>query len=657
MRRFPVSVLCLLVLLLGLLSAPAQGAQHTEAGQRPLVLIGAPGLTWDDISPLSTPALWARLDEAAIGVMTVRSVRARACAADGWLTLGAGRRAADSPSETGCRPLELAVDGRLARWPGYLEAAATDGFDAQLGLLAGVATAAGTCLTADGAGAQRAAADARGLLASSAAQCPVHLVDAGVLPTAIPDRAAALSRLDAQFARWSAAADVIVAGIGDGDSARRPRAVVVLDAALGPGQLTSNSTRQRGLIQLPDLSATLAVRLGGQPTGTTGAPVRAEVDTAPLDERVADLLGLDQRASTMLGLAPLLSGLLAGAFLLWALLGVVLGVRGENRGARRVLGLVVAAFPAATLAANLLPWWRSTHPAALATVVMIALAGALAAAARWAARAHPEQPLAAGVVLWGATFVVLAGDVLAGSRLQLSSPFGYNPIVGGRFYGFGNATFAAYGVATLGLVAAVMGLDKVARRTRSVLAGLLLVLALAIEAAPSLGADFGGPPALALGGILLLAWASGVRVHPRHVVAVAASVTALAALIMWLDWRQAPEDRTHLGNFLQSVLDGEVGDILGRKVAQNLANLISPPLLILTGSGVLAGVVGLRRCPHPLVAQLAGGAAVMAAVAFVLNDSGLVIPAFAAATLVPAFAAHDDQSGPRRDDQDRQSGP
>ena len=148
MRRLPVSVLCLLVLFLGLLSAPAQGAQHTEAGQRPLVLIGAPGLTWDDISPLSTPALWARLDEAAIGVMTVRSVRARACAVDGWLTLGAGRRAADSPSETGCRPLELAVDGRLARWPGYLEAAATDGFDAQLGLLAGVATDAGTCLTA-----------------------------------------------------------------------------------------------------------------------------------------------------------------------------------------------------------------------------------------------------------------------------------------------------------------------------------------------------------------------------------------------------------------------------------------------------------------------------------------------------------------------------
>ena len=139
MRRLPVSVLCLLVLFLGLLSAPAQGAQHTEAGQRLLVLIGAPGLTWDDISPLSTPALWARLDEAAIGVMTVRSVRARACAADGWLTLGAGRRAADSPSETGCRP-RTRRRRSAARWPGYLEAAATDGFDAQLGLLAGVAT-------------------------------------------------------------------------------------------------------------------------------------------------------------------------------------------------------------------------------------------------------------------------------------------------------------------------------------------------------------------------------------------------------------------------------------------------------------------------------------------------------------------------------------
>ena len=58
-------------------------------------------------------------------------------------------------------------------------------------------------------------------------------------------------------------------------------------------------------------------------------------------------------------------------------------------------------------------------------------------------------------VVSAATMLVLAADVMTGSRLQLSSLMGLQPVVGGRFYGMGNVTFALFATATLMLCIAV----------------------------------------------------------------------------------------------------------------------------------------------------------------------------------------------------------
>ena len=58
-------------------------------------------------------------------------------------------------------------------------------------------------------------------------------------------------------------------------------------------------------------------------------------------------------------------------------------------------------------------------------------------------------------VVSAATMVVLAADVMTGSRLQLSSLMGLQPVVGGRFYGMGNVTFALFATATILLCIAV----------------------------------------------------------------------------------------------------------------------------------------------------------------------------------------------------------
>ena len=54
---------------------------------------------------------------------------------------------------------------------------------------------------------------------------------------------------------------------------------------------------------------------------------------------------------------------------------------------------------------------------------------------------------------------------------------------------------------------------------------------------------------------------------------------ALAAVVALLDWLRPAASRTHLGEFVESVFTGEAGAVVGRKLAQNVTNLGSPPLL------------------------------------------------------------------------------
>ena len=165
--------------------------------------------------------------------------------------------------------------------------------------------------------------------------------------------------------------------------------------------------------------------------------------------------------------------------------------------------------------------------------------------------------------------------------------------------------------------------------------------ALAVEALPAWGADFGGPPGLLLGGLVVIASAAGVRLTWGRVLVAVVGAGALAAVVAVLDWLRPAESRTHLGEFVQSVVSGEAGAVVGRKLAQNVANLGSPPLLAIAVATVVLVVVAWRSGWRPVDAGSAvlRGAAVMAVVAFLVNDSGLVIPAFVALVLAPLLVA------------------
>ena len=130
-----------------------------------------------------------------------------------------------------------------------------------------------------------------------------------------------------------------------------------------------------------------------------------------------------------------------------------------------------------------------------------------------------------------ATLLLLAVDVMAGSRLQLDAPFGLSLLVSGRYYGIGNDALGVYCVSALVSAAWSAVLLRGRGRLPLLAAGTVGLLAVVASGWPGFGAKVGGTIALVPCLLLLLAWLAGVRVGGRWAVPVAVSglVVFLAA--------------------------------------------------------------------------------------------------------------------------------
>ena len=307
-----------------------------------------------------------------------------------------------------------------------------------------------------------------------------------------------------------------------------------------------------------------------------------------------------------------------------------------------------------TFLANLLPWWRFSVPlvSVVASVAVFATAiSMLALLGPW--RRNLFGPVA---VVCLVTLAVLAADVMTGSRLQLSSLLGLQPVIGGRFYGVGNPAFAVFATATLMLCTAVGNhLAPVQPRIAAATVAAIGLVAVIVDASPSWGSDLGGPPALLPGVILLVLTILQIRLTWRRWLAIGGGIGAFLILLSLLDWLRPADSRSHLGRFVQTALDGGAGDIIARKLDQNVTLLLlGNPLsrLMPVGLVLLAYMLArpASRAARPLrrsfgrVGLLRTGliaVLVMWVIGFALNDSGTAIPSVAillAGPLVVAIA-------------------
>jgi len=635
--------------------------------KRPLLLLGTAGLRWSDVSTTNTPTLAALAETWGIGNMAVRTVRPTTCPADGWLTVSAGNRTSDALLPGGCRDMGGVRAGRVDWWDQYLQGAQTPD-EAVPGLLGDVLTVTDAPVAGIGPGAAVALARTDGTAPERWVPRPedpedltqavvealkggtrVVVVDLGV----VHDDASAKQVDAALHAALAGAggADVLVASLADrpGEGPDLQLAAWGRPEGSSPGMLTSASTRQSGIVENTDVTATLLGRvgMGGElrPPWVTGKLIRPR---APGDG-IAGLLDAAEHANAV---QPLVSRFYVGLVVVnvvlfagvWFALARPPGRRTDETQRRRVLrwlqvaGLAVAAVPISLLLANLVPWWRTGSPGAALAAVAVCIVAVLvivALAGPWRRSVLGPAGLLAAV-----TAIVLVVDVTNGSRLQLSAVFGSSSLVAQRFYGFTNATFALVTVGTLVAVSAlVVPLVRSGRRWWAaavvVAAGTALTV---VDGAGSMGADFGGPPAVVPAFLvlaLLLVRAPVTWRRAAEALAAAAAVTIVAAVVVWL----LSDQPTHLGDHLALTLATIAG------FAFVVAALVRPVRRLLSDDreryawlshGAPLSQLG-TAAPTLVPCVAATGTALVVGLLF--SSWGVAIPALGVAIVVPLVIA------------------
>ena len=146
-----------------------------------------------------------------------------------------------------------------------------------------------------------------------------------------------------------------------------------------------------------------------------------------------------------------------------------------------------------------------------------------------------------------------------------------------------------------------------------------------------MGSDFGGIIALTPAVLWLMLALSGIKITWPKLLAIAGSAVLVVALISVLDWLRGPDRRTHLGNFVQRILDGDALDVISRKAVAS-AETIAAPLGI--GSLVIGVVVWIVIMTYVLPRISAGfttvrstliAVLIVAILGTLLNDGGISV--------------------------------
>lgn len=632
----------LLLLLLAFLLLPAAPAQAQQTGE--VLVVGIPGLRWSDVGP-QTPTLQRLARGGAVGALSVKAVPAVSCPADGWLTLGAGNRAIGvgverEPCGSGSSDPYTHSDANLSQGQGTEVGALYD--------------AVGGCVDAVGAGPELAVVGR-----PSAVGCELSLRE---LPAVVGDgtrRAASAVEVDRRLAALllnRAARDVLVVGLSaaPGEDTARLHVAIGYGQSFPPGALVSASTRRAPYVQLVDVAPTVLDLIDRPvPPSMTGEPWRS-VGQAPSPAELADLATKARvhKAVTV----PFFVTLLAGQLLL-----ILLALWRRRPELAELVALGGVAALGASYLANLVPWWRSPAPllTLLAVVVLVStavVAGAtthsatifdLLPATRRGGRARLEdrrgrrgwllRPV--GVVCAFTAGVILL-DLLTGAHLQMSSVAGYSPLVAGRFAGIGNVAF--------GVLAACALLATAALTRGAWVVAAVGVLVVVVDGAPPWGSDVGGVLALVPAFALLALLVSGRRVTAGRLLLAGLAGALVVTGFALADWSRRPADRTHLGRFVQDVLDGTAGTLLRRKADAVLDLLFASPVTALLPLVVAAAVYLVVRPPSAVQQAFSVAPAwrsgllavgLAAGIGFLVNDSGAAVVALALTVVIPATIA------------------
>jgi len=662
-RRAALVGLLLLALLGALPGAAAAAPTHTARSTGQVLVVGVPGLRWDDVSASGTPALWRLARHAAIGTLAARSTRVPTCPEDGWVTLGAGARAQRGPHRAtvgACPrpavPLSVHRDGSALLDDQQDVVLRNASAQARPGAL----PESLRCTTAVGRGAALAAARPVGRITqylprlpkhprAALARCPLTVVDAGTVAGSPADRRRAARAADRVVARLLAArtdgSTVLVAGVSDTRAPARLHVAIAAGPGFTGGWLTSGSTNRTGYVQLADVAPTVTRALGlPRSTAFGGRPWRQGSDrAAPLRASRDRLVDADASSVATAGNAGRFVAVLVAVQLLLYLL-VALGLRRASRGRTRSVLATAATAAALTVPAmlltNLVPWWRTGAPgwAFLAAMVgWTVVATTLVRLGPWR-RWRLGCPVATAAL----SVAVIGADVVTGAHLELDNVVGYAAVTGDRYTGLGMVGLGAFAAAVLALAGGLA--VRVPRRYRPVLMGLVGAAGVVVVGGPFFGADPGAAIGMTAGAVVAAVLSRGGFLTVTRLGWAIVAGVAVTGVFALLDLTRPADQRGHLARFAGHLFGGTAGPALHRVMQANTIATVSSLLsLLVVVAAVFVALVllgpaaGLRRV-HGLYPSLRGalaGAAVAAVLAGLFDGAGLIVAGAAACLAVP----------------------
>jgi hypothetical protein len=407
----------------------------------------------------------------------------------------------------------------------------------------------------------------------------------------------------------------------------------------------SATTRRPGYVTLTDVAPTILTRLGlDVPRSMNGTPVVATATTAEVSD-FAEIDRLSRYRDSIVGPVSVV-------YVVMQVIGAVIALLAIRRfsSLRRLaltLACAVLAVPPLAFLSGLVPYHRMARP--LYVVSLFAAAMVAAVVLIGVARRRHASIWMPALVLVAFGLAVQLIDIVTGGRLQINTPFGYSPIVAGRFQGYGNLSFAmAAAAAVIVATAAPLVRPRWDRSLVVVWAATVGAVIVVCDGLPAYGADVGGVLALIPAFVVVCSLLAGRRVGVARLAAAGAGAVGVLVLIALVDMSRPAGERTHLGRFVARLLDGDGGIILRRKAEANIGILTSSvwtwlvPVIVVFFVLIARRRVGIMR---RLADDVAGfrafllGSLVLAVIGFAVNDSGVAIPAAMAGLVLPWVTA------------------
>lgn len=248
-----------------------------------------------------------------------------------------------------------------------------------------------------------------------------------------------------------------------------------------------------------------------------------------------------------------------------------------------------------------------------------------------------ESPLRSITYVTGLVMVTLVIDLVLGQSLIKNSIFGYDPIIGARYYGIGNEYMGILIGSTLIFTATLLDLYKV---NYKYIAPVFFTVLIAIGL-PIWGANVGGTITAATVFIFAYMRFSNKKITLKKVMIILGSVGVILAIISLVDLYLF-QNRSHLAGAIQQMIDHGprvIFQVIRRKLLMNL-RIMSVTVwsrVLLIAMIILAvlfyhpiGIFKKLTKEYPYIMVGLGSIILGSKVAFLVNDSGIV----AAATIM-----------------------